>query len=286
MKRILKIGAFSALAALGFSVVAFDWPQNAILSDSFYSYFGQLRGGRMSQSLVFSDTENVSIADDGNVVVLFTEHGDSDIFESTLGNAAVIAHDDGMLTVYANLDSVEQIADATEVKAGTSLGVTSNSGWQEGFACLEFQVVDTVNKSFINPRVLMPRTGDEIPLELRNVTAVNKAGISYGLGSVKTLNAGSYLIYNERQDVAIPYKSTIYINGVVVESLQYSVLYEVDGKLCVKGKNLHPLSTVYPSSDRQFLGEISVPRGHNEIQVVISDILGKEYVSTYIVDAR
>lgn len=282
----LRVFVASFLFAFSSSVFSFDWPQNEIMSDSFFAYFGQLRGGRISPSLIFSDTESVKVAEKGRVVAVISEHSDCDLFESTLGNAVVVSHDDGMLSVYANLDDIQDVYEKTDVDSEVSLGVTSNSGWQEGNACLEFQVVDTVNKSFINPRVLMPRTGNELELVLKNVIAINKAGISYPLSTVKTLNAGKYLIYNDRQDVTLPYKTSIFINGALVESFQYSVLYEIDGKLCVKGRDYHSLSEVYPNNNKQLLGEISVPKGHNEILVVISDILGKEYHSTYIFDAK
>ncbi|MBR1615901.1 MAG: hypothetical protein IJ673_10540 [Treponema sp.] len=49
---------------------------------------------------------------------------------------------------------------------------------------------------------------------------------------------------------------------------------------------MHSLSSVYPSADRMLLGEVVIPRGHNELTVVVSDILGKEYQAKYVFDAR
>ncbi|MBR4374904.1 MAG: peptidoglycan DD-metalloendopeptidase family protein [Treponema sp.] len=265
---------------------AFDWPQNEIMSDSFFSYFAQLRGGRISPSLVFSNTEAVKAADNGRILALITEHPEGDLFESTLGNAVIISHEDDMLSVYGNLDDVSELHSRYEVSAGDHLGESSLSGWQEGDSCLEFQVIDLKSKCFINPRVLMPRIGNELEIVLHNVSAVNKAGISYALSSVQTLNAGSYLIYNERQDVAVPYKTSIFINGVTVENIFYDSLYDVDGKLNLKGRDMHSLSSVYPDDKRSLLGEVVIPRGHNELTVVASDILGKEYQATYVFEAR
>lgn len=281
-----KIWASSILFALPILNFAFDWPQNEILSDSFFSYFAQFRGGVLSPSLVFSDTETVKCAGDGRVMVVMEEHPESDIFESALGNSVVIFHGDEMATVYGNLDDVSSMRSASSVKSGDEISQTALSGWQEGNACLEFQVLDMKSKSYINPRVLMPRFGGELELVLHDVSAVSKAGVSFSLNSVSSMNAGTYLIYNERQDVAVPYICKVFINGVAVESLSYDSLYEIDGMLNVKGKDFHPLSQVYPDSRRILLGEISIPRGHNELTVVLTDILGKEYQAKYMFDAR
>lgn len=286
INKMKKILAASVLFAVSYMNFAFDWPQNEIMSDSFSSYFAQFRGGRISPSLVFSNTETVKAADSGRILALITEHPEGDLFESTLGNAVIISHDDDMLSVYGNLEDVSELHSKYEIASGDKLGESSLSGWQEGDSCLEFQVIDLKSKCFINPRVLMPRVGNELEIVLHNVSAVNKAGISYTLNSVQTLNAGSYLIYNERQSVAVPYKTSIFINGVTVENIFYDSLYDVDGKLNLKGRDMHSLSTVYPDSGRVLLGEIVIPRGHNELTVVASDILGKEYQATYVFEAR
>ena len=56
MKKILLSLTFFACL---FSLTAFDWPQNEIASDSFSVYYGQLRGGLLSPSLVFSGSEEI-----------------------------------------------------------------------------------------------------------------------------------------------------------------------------------------------------------------------------------
>lgn len=125
------------------SLSAFDWPQNEILSDSFFSYFGQLRGGTIGTSLVFSESREVKAADDGKVLAVISEHDEDELFESTLGNAAILAHKDDLITVYANLDSqaLDTLYKMNDVKSGTVFGGIGSSGWQEGEGCLEFQVL-------------------------------------------------------------------------------------------------------------------------------------------------
>ena len=69
-KLIITLAATLAIS----TIFAFDWPQNEILSDSFYSYFAQLRGGTIGTSLVFSESREVKAADDGRILAVISEH--------------------------------------------------------------------------------------------------------------------------------------------------------------------------------------------------------------------
>ena len=285
MKKLI----FAMALLLTFAAIfSFDWPQNEILSDSFYSYFAQLRGGTVSTSLVFSESKEVKAAEDGRILAVISEHGEDEIFESTLGSAAILSHENSLITVYANLDSesLPSLYDMTEITAGTSLGKTGSSGWQQGEACLEFQVLDTKNETYINPRILMPRIGKELPLTIKNVVAVSKKGTSYDLGTVKLMPSGVYQLYRERQEIAMPYKTTVYINGAIAESLSYDTLSEKNGKISIMGKKNYDVSVVYPDSEKQFLGEVTLTSGKNSIMVIATDILGKEKQIVYTVDVR
>ena len=285
MKKII----FGTAAILAFSALfAFDWPQNEILSDSFYSYFGQLRGGTIGTSLVFSESKEVKAADDGRILAIISEHDEDELFESTLGNAAILVHKDSLITVYANLDAenLPQLYELNEVKTGTSFGTIGTSSWQEGEGCLEFQVLDTKNRTYVNPRILMPRIGKELPLSIKNVTAVNKKGVSYDLGTVKSMPSGVYQLYRERQEIAMPYKTTVYVNGAVAENLSYDTLAEKNGKITVSGKKNYDVSVIYPDETRAFLGEVSFTKGKTSIMVIESDILGKEKQIVYTVETR
>ena len=287
MKKTL-LGITTLLTVSVLSLAAFDWPQNEILSDSFYSYFAQLRGGTIGTSLVFSESKEVKAAADGRILAVIAEHDESELFESTLGNATILAHKDELITVYANLDAenLKTLFALRDVTAGTSFGTTGTSGWQQGEGCLEFQVLDTKNRTYVNPRILMPRIGKELQLTIKNVTAVNRKGASFDLGTQKTLASGVYQLYRERQDIAMPYKTTVYVNGAVAESLTYDTLAEKNGKISVNGKKNYPVEVVYPDDKRQFLGEITLTKGKNSIIVIASDILGKEKQIIYTVDVR
>ena len=288
MKKLIftSLSIFAALATS--AIFAFDWPQNEIMSDSFYSYFAQLRGGTLSTSLVFSESQEVKAADDGRILAIISEHDEDEMFESTLGNAAILAHNDGLITVYANLDAqnLSSLYEMTEVTTGTSFGETGASSWQKGEGCLEFQVLDVKNRTYVNPRILMPRVGKELPLTIKNVVAVSKKGVSYDLGTVKTMPSGIYQLYRERQDIAMPYKTTVYINGAVADAITYDTLSEKNGRISVSGKKNYDVNVMYPDDTKAFLGEVTLPKGKNSINVISADILGKEIQITYTVETR
>ncbi|MFA6856637.1 MAG: M23 family metallopeptidase, partial [Treponema sp.] len=136
MKKYLVLLLFAA----SFPLSAFNWPQEEIMPDSFYSYFGQLRGGTISTSLVFANTSDVKAADNGKVIAVINEYDDdSCFFPSSLGNAVIVAHNDSLLTVYGNIDGEtlsKVVYTSASVKNGTVFGSSGNSGWQQGRSSL------------------------------------------------------------------------------------------------------------------------------------------------------
>lgn len=277
-------------SCISLGIYAFDWPQAETLSDNFFSYFGQLRGGTVANSLIFKENSEVKACDDGNIIAVILEH-DNDFgwFESTLGNAVILYHKNELATVYANLDSetlAPELETTSEVSTGTVFGVSGNSGWQESQSCLEFQVFDSKNSTSVNPRVLMPRTGDELPVSIGELTVVNRDEKIISLSKVKSIPAGSYSLYHTRQEVAVPFKTSVLINGVVMENLSYDTLKENNGKLCVFGNDFYPIEMLYPDEGRQLLSKLYFTSGKNILTVNISDILGNVKTYSYTIDVK
>lgn len=274
------------LCTLAFS---FEWPQALqVMSDSFYSYFGQLRGETISNSLIFSEPSEVKAAEDGYLTILISEYNDyTDFFPSTLGNAVIIAHNDNLLTVYGNLDSEsipKEIENCTNIKTGTNIGNSGSSAWQQGHSSLEFQVIDTKNNTSINPRILMPRVGNELPLYLSGIVFQNRNGKFYKLPEQSTLPSGFYRIYQKRQNIAVPYKSQLSVNGALIDEISYDILRQDNNLICVSGKKNYPKTILYPTDNLILLGEATFTQGKNAIQLTLFDILGKEKTATYYIN--
>lgn len=299
-KKAIKVISFVTTVLIGTAGFSFDWPQNEVLSDSFHSYFGQLRGGTIESSLIFNEGSEIKSADDGNIIGIISEH-DNDFgwFESTLGNAVIINHDNSMITIYGNLDQ-ESIPDniknidesknnnsnqsSTFINAGTYLGVSGNSGWQQGASCLEFMVLDINNASAINPRILMPRIGNELPLEIGEITLKDRDGNNTILSQSKRVKSGLYSIYKTRQAVAVPYKTSISINGATLETISYDRAIEKNGKLCVSGNSFYSIENLYPDEKKELISQITLTQGKNTIKITVQNIIGGTKTATYVID--
>lgn len=275
-----------ALAGAGFTG-AFDWPQDETDAGSFRSYFAQLRGSRIESSIVFRESSSdVKAAESGIVSLVMGEHsGDFGWFESPLGNAVVISHADSISTVYGNLDEDGLSPNLYgSIIGGSKIGESGNSSWHEGESGLEFQVLDTANKSCINPRLLMPRIGKELELLIGSLSLDDREGKTHYLLNERNLPAGTYRLYHERQDVAVPYKTQVSLNGLTVESISYDTLIESKGSLCVQGNEKYSVKDLYPDSKRRLLSVIYLAHGHSTLSVTVVDILGESHQIKYNID--
>lgn len=277
-RKMKKVAVFLVSLCFSCSLFAFDWPQEETQADSFYSYFGQLRGSTISSSLIFTDSSDIKSCEDGKVLAVITEHTDDfGWFESTLGNAVILSHNDNISSVYGNIDESsvsENILSSTDILKGTYLGKSGNSGWQEGTSCLEFQLLDTKNSNAINPRILMPRIGRELELFIQNVTLLDKKGNSYSLNTQRNIPAGTYYIYRERQEVAVPYRTSISLNGIAYENISYDTLNARNGKLCAQGNEDYSVKILYPDEKKQLLGQVILTRGRLSLSIAVINILG------------
>ena len=275
MKRQLT---FIAIMLTTLTAFAFDWPQAEVTKNSFNSYFGQNRGGILSTSIIFSEPEEVKAAENGYITAIITENSDdSDFFPSTLGTAVIIAHNDELVSVYGNLDA-ETLTLKNEnehtIDAGATIGSSGNSGFQENHGNLEFKIIDAKNKSAINPIVLMPRAQEEIPLSLSGIIIVSKNNDYYDINTYKTYASGLYKVYFKRNPVAAPYKTSVSINGVIVDQLSYDMITQENNKLCIIGKKKYTDADIFPNEDLQLLGEAMFTPGRVTLGLSISDMLG------------
>ena len=275
------------LASLSLSLPlwAFEWPQ---VTENFNSFFGQLRGNEINNSLIFEDPSEIKAADDGEIVLYMSEFSDdTDFFPSTLGNSIVIAHSDNLMTVYGNLekDSMpEELSENPEIKKGEYIGQSGNSSWHQGQSALEFLVIDSKNNTSINPKLLMPRNIKELPLGISNVVLQNRNGKFFALPSASPLPSGFYRVYKKRQVKAVPYKNRVSVNGTLVDEITYDILRQDGNFLCVSGKRKYPKNVLYPDDEMQLLGEVTFSPGKNSLQLALVDFMGKEVFTTFIIN--
>ena len=276
MKKTLLITSIFLLS--GIAAFCFDWPQSGVSKNSFNSYFGQNRGGILSTSIIFSEPEEVKAAENGYITAILTENNDdSDFFPSTLGTAVILAHNDDLISVYGNLDeetfTLRNQKEHT-IDGGAIIASSGNSGYQENNGNLEFKIIDAKNKTAINPIVLMPRAEEEIPLSLTGIIIVNKNDDYFDINTYKTYSSGLYKVYFKRNPIATPYKTSVSINGVIVDQLSYDMITQENNKLCIIGKKKYTDADIFPNEDLQLLGEAMFTPGRVTLGLSISDILG------------
>lgn len=265
---------------LSFSMNAFEWPQENVEPTSLHSYFGRRRGNSISTSMVFSDPEPINCTEDGKLLIVMTDEADDSIFfPCAYGTSVIVSHDDSLLSVYGNLDKEsiqESLENKTELKTGEYIGYPGNSGWQDGTSSLEFQIIDTKKACAINPKILITRTNTEIPLVLENIILENKAGLKYSLATQKSIPSGIYKIYQKQNKIAVPYRTTITINGVVVDQISYDTVNQENNKIYVSGKKKYTGTDLYPNKELHLLGESMFTAGKLTLGISLVDFLGKQ----------
>ena len=272
------------------SLFAFDWPVNNINEDSYSSYFGQNRGKIISSSLCFSEPGEIKAAESGYILAIISENNDdSDFFPSTLGTAVILSHGDNLLSVYGNIDNESlTLNDVNEkmVDSGAILGNTGNSGWQDEKSHLEFQIIDTKEKSAINPMVLMPRAEKSIPLTLTGIYIENKNHDFFDINTHKTYPSGPYRIYQKRNAIAVPYKTSVSINGLVLDQLSYDTITTENKLTCISGKKKYTYNDIYPTKDLHLIGEAMLAPGKITLGLTENDILGNAKHLNYNITVR
>ena len=262
MKKIIALTASLITIFMGFS---FDWPQEDVTEKSYSSYFGQKRGEIISTSLIFSEPSEVKAAENGHILIIMKDDNNDDyFFPSTLGTSVIIAHDDNLVSVYGNLDNDSLTFNeysSHEIESGTILGNSGNTGWQTSKSNLEFQIVDTNNNTAINPKILMPRSEEEMPITLSGIYLQNKDGSYYDISKIKSYPSGLYRIYHTRDEIAAPYRTTIAINGITIDQITYDTISHENGKSCATGKKKYTSSDIYPNDTLQLMGEAMLTPG-------------------------
>ena len=289
--KLSKLALSISFAAVAVSpIFSFSWPRSTSGGEGIFSAsFGQERGGSICNGIVFENESEVHTIDNGKLIAIISEHDDDMTwFESTLGTAIIVAHENQICSVYGNLDGDQipaEIFDTEEIDAGTSIGNTGNSNWHNEEAGLEFQVIDTQNQMMLNPRMLLPRTRAEADkIAITGVTAVSAKGESYNFLIRRSLPSGTYRIYCDAQEGIPLYKTTITINGVATETVSYDTLQQYKNRLCASKKKFYPAEVLFPDNNRQLIGEVSLTRGKINLAIIITDIFENEKATSYALD--
>jgi hypothetical protein len=267
-------------------LLALQWPSETRL---FNSFFAQKRDNVFNSGIIFEQSGVVRAADYGKLLVTLETPANMIGFPSTLGNAIITMHDDGLMTVYGNLEDTYAVRNHNTLEAGAIIGISGNSGWQQRPGGAEFQVIDTEKKRHINPLMLLPEIDDKIPPVIRNITAVNQSGTVYSLGQIKSLPRGTYRIYGTVTDRVTaagpvdltPFRTVVMVNGTEVYASAYEILHQEQGRLFLENTRHTGFDTMYTDTDQVFLAPVTLSHGRTFISVTARDISGNERTVSY-----
>lgn len=280
--------ALALFAILGQALFSFGWPVKNLETEKMVPSFARNRKNKFNISLTFPNAQKAVAADNGKIIAVITEHqNDGDWFDSPLGNAVIISHNDDLISVYANLDeqSALNLQEKFQVSDGQELGDIASSAWSESpdEGSMEFQIADTKAKTYINPLILMPRSIKPPRIYLDGVTIENQFGRAYNLATLRSIPAGQYTLYKKRQANISPHKTRVYVNGTEMERINKEVLKWQDGKIYIVGNRNYTSEQFYSSDENELLGHVLLPHGVNTITITASDILENSVTANYMI---
>jgi hypothetical protein len=80
-------------------LAAFEWPVTGVNP---IRLFGQRADGALERGILFEDAGSLRAAGHGELVMVIERNRNMRGFPSALGNAAIVAHDDGLVTCTAD----------------------------------------------------------------------------------------------------------------------------------------------------------------------------------------
>ena len=277
MKRFV----FCILAAAVFftELSALEWPAD---TQNFLRLFGQRIGkNTFEEGLTFEDAATVRAADDGILLIAIDKKYGSGAFPSTLGNALIFLHDDGLQTIYGNLENTAVFRNRVTTESTAVIGRTGNSGWGHSNALI-LQVSDNQKKVYINPLLLLPSVNDKIAPQIQNIIVVNEQHTVFQINGQKNVRQGSYELYADITDTTVqggrsfsPFRITICVNGANIRTIPFETILQKD-EASYLGNTAFTDRLLYQRKDALYLGNIILTRGKSDILITARDITGNE----------
>ncbi len=269
--------SISILLSVFSNLFCFDWPFQKVEASQITSFFGQKNGSLPSTSLIISDAEDVISSDEGNTLIVIEDsNDDTDFFPSALGTSVIVSHNDNLICVYSNLDrdSIRSRDYTKKLTKAEPIAKTGKSGFQKKDGSLSFQLIDIKERKAINPLTLLPQLPNLPPLSISAVQIRNKNGVAYDLQYAKNFNAGTYRIYFKRNDLVVPFKTSILLNGELSDEISLNSINQEGGTCNVMGIKNYSGTEIYPDDKFMLIGEAALKSGKFTLSLLFTDIKG------------
>lgn len=274
MKKILQL----LLVFTFFSnLFGFDWPVKKIESENITTYFGQKNGIIPSTAVTISDVEEVVSSEDGNILIVIEDSSDdTDFFPSTLGSAVIMNQEDNLISVYSNLDrdTIQTREYTRKISKGDIIAKAGKSGFIKKENSLNFQLIDTKERKAINPLTILPQLSNAPSLSVSALQLRNRNGVAYDLQYAKNFNTGVYRIYFKRNDLVVPFKTSILLNGELSDEIVFNSINQEGGKCNIMGIKNYSATEIYPDEKFMMIGEALLKPGKFTLSLLFTDIKG------------
>ncbi|MEL3906042.1 MAG: peptidoglycan DD-metalloendopeptidase family protein [Treponema sp.] len=249
---------------------------------AFIRLFGQrIEGSAVEQGLTFEKSDAVRAADHGILLITLDTKSRSGSFPSTLGNAAVLLHDDGLQTIYGNLENTHLLQNRSYTETKTVIGRTGSSGWGTPQALI-FQVSDIQKQVYINPLLLLPAIEDNTAPHIQNVFLVSERNTAIPAAGQKNIRQGTYELYADISDTVTaggrsfsPFRISVFVNGTTVRIIPFETILQKQGFLHL-GNTALTDTLLYRRPQVLYLGKIMLNRGKCDLLITARDITGNE----------
>lgn len=272
-----KIAAVIINLTLLAGIFAFEWPSEKADADKISTWFAQRSDTNMGTFINLKETEEVLCSDAGNTLIIIEDHNDdTDFFTSSLGAAVIVRHDDSLISVYSHLENSSIVTTdySKTIQKSQVIAKTGNTGFVKDEKTLGFQIIDVKEKKAINPLLLLPQPQTLPQLSISTIIIKNKNGTAYDLQWAKAFYAGTYKIYFKRNELPVPFKTTVLVNGEQTDEISYNSLNQEDGKCNVTGKRNYSNLEIYPDEKLMLVGEAILKQGKATITLIFTDLKG------------
>lgn len=249
-------------------VFSLEIPSDGVMD----SVLGKTMYDEIERGITYSDSESVRASGHGFLLMKFQKRFG---FPSAMGNSIIIAHDNGLLSVYGNLEE-DSVIEFDNIQSGSTIARTGSSAFGNP-GDLPFQVIDTIQKAKLNPLLLLPEIQDKSRPALDSLVLTSSQGTDYTVYQNRRIRPGEYKICVSSYDtigrpgVRMPvYKTTFFVNGEEKCEMRSETLKEKDGILYYSaGSDIK----IKPDSGKGTeIGSVLLRPGKNTVSIELVDL--------------
>lgn len=268
VRRALAAGILLILCV---AASAFQWP---LEPSSVRMEFGSHAGGYLRGMAFAGGGAPVRAPEDGELVFAYGKPRLPDGFPLALGSIAAYAHPGGMLSVVSGMQPASMADYKALIEAGEPMGMG-----REGERPLRFEFFDLQNRRYVNPRMLLPPTADQLAPILRGAWLVSGAA-EQSLERSVAVRQGTYSLALDPAELmpqgqtGMPFRVAALLDGALRFDWRHDAAWSSGGRGMIVSADPRAERELYDASGRLRLGPLVLSRGRSLLTVRLTDFAG------------